>query len=132
LLGRRDYLEAAERTLVSAAPLMQRAPTAFGQMLIALDRYLGPSHELVLVGDFARGDVKDAVAAIHRRYLPRAVIAARDMKPVAARSNHLQGLFAGKESRDGQPVLYVCQNFACQAPAIGLDAIKAQLDALAK
>jgi uncharacterized protein YyaL (SSP411 family) len=132
LLGRRDYLDAAERTLVSAAPLMQRAPTAFGQMLIALDRYLGPSHELVLVGDFARGDVKEAVAAIHRRYLPRAVIAARDMKSVAARSNHLQGLFAGKESRDGQPVLYVCQNFACQAPAVGLDAIKAQLDALAK
>jgi uncharacterized protein YyaL (SSP411 family) len=132
LLGRRDYLEAAERTMVAAAPIMQRAPTAFGQMLVALDRYLGPSHELVLVGDFARDDVKDAAAAIHSRYLPRAVIAARDMKQAAGRSGNLDAIFKGKESRDGLPVLYVCQNFACQAPAVGLGAIKTQLEAIAK
>ena len=64
---------------------MQRAPTAAGQMLLALDRYLGPSHELVLVGDLARDDTKDAIAAVHRRYLPRAVIAARDSKSVDRR-----------------------------------------------
>jgi uncharacterized protein YyaL (SSP411 family) len=133
LLGRRDYLDAAERTLVAAAPIMQRAPTAFGQMLVALDRYLGPSHELVLVGDLARDDAKQAITATHGRYLPRAVVAARDAKPVADgahRSTHLEAVFAGKKSPDGQPVLYVCQNFACQAPAVGLAAIGRQLDAL--
>jgi uncharacterized protein YyaL (SSP411 family) len=134
LLGRRDYLEAAERTLAAAVPIMQRAPTAFGQMLIALDRYLGPAHELVLVGDFGRDDMKQAVAAVHRRYLPRAVVAARDTKPAGAetaRSRHLEGIFAGKASRDGQPVLYICRNFACEAPAIGLEAIKSRLETLA-
>jgi uncharacterized protein YyaL (SSP411 family) len=133
LLGRRDYLEAAERTLVAAAPIMQRAPTAFGQMLIALDRYLGPAHELVLVGDMARSDTKEAVTAIHRRYLPRAVGAARDVQQPSdgvQRSTHLDAIFAGKKSADGQPVLFVCQNFACQAPAVGLKAIGQQLDAL--
>ncbi len=72
---------AAERTLAAAVPIMQRAPTAAGQMLLALDRYLGPAHELVLVGDLARDDTKQAIAAVHRRYLPRAVVAARDSKP---------------------------------------------------
>ena len=71
LLGRSDYLDAAERTLAAALPIMQRAPMAAGQMLLALDRYLGPAHELVLVGDMARDDTKQAVAAVHRRYLPR-------------------------------------------------------------
>ena len=78
LLGRSDYLDAAERTLAAALPIMQRAPTAAGQMLLALDRYLGPSHELVLVGDMARDDMKHAVVAIQQRYLPRAVFAVRD------------------------------------------------------
>ena len=55
-------------------PIMQRAPMAAGQMLLALDRYLGPAHELVLVGDMARDDTKQAIAAIHRRYLPRTVV----------------------------------------------------------
>jgi uncharacterized protein len=133
LLGRTDYLDAAERTLTTAVPIMQRAPTAAGQMLLALDRYLGPAHELVLVGDMGRDDVKAAIAAVHRRNLPRAVFAVRDSAstdPTGARSRHLDEIFAGKESPDGQPVLYVCQNFACQEPAVGLASIQSRLDAL--
>ena len=116
--------------MAAALPIMQRAPMAAGQMLLALDRYLGPSYELVLVGDMAREDIKQAVALIQRRYLPRTVLAVRDSHPPirpAAQSGHLNELFAGKESPDGQPVLYVCQNFACQAPAVGLAAIEVAL-----
>jgi len=133
LLGRADYLDAAERTLAAAAPTMQRSPLAAGQMLLALDRYLGPANELVLVGDMGRSETKDAIAAIHRRYLPRSVIAARDFRQSdadGAQSSHLDEIFTGKESSDGQPVLFVCQNFACQEPVIGLAAIGSQLDVL--
>jgi len=133
LLGRSDYLDAAEKTLAAAVPVMQRAPLAAGQMLLALDRYLGPSHELALVGDFARDDTKHALAAVHRRFLSRSVLAARDVVAPAVnryRSAPLDALFAEKSSPDGQPVLYVCQNFACQEPALGLAAIGVELDAL--
>jgi uncharacterized protein len=132
LLGRGKYLDAAQKTLAAAVPIMERAPMAAGQMLLALDRYLGPAHELVLVGDFSRDDTKDALGAIHRRFLPRSVCAARDSKQAANgfRSPHLVELFAGKSSPDGKPVLYICQNFACQEPAIGLGAIKSQLGSL--
>jgi hypothetical protein len=130
LLGRSDYLDAAAQTIASAVPLLQRAPMAAGQMLLALDRYLGPSHELVLVGDLAGDDTKQAISGVHRRYLPRSVVAARDSKPShdsSRRSKQLDELFAGKESVDGSPRLYVCQNFACQAPAIGLAAIESHV-----
>jgi uncharacterized protein YyaL (SSP411 family) len=133
LLGRTEYLDAAERTLAAALPILQRVPMAAGQSLLALDSYLGPSHELVLIGDLARDDTKAAIAALHRRYLPRSVLAVRDSKPIdadASRSGFLDKVFAGKDSRDGQPVLYICQNFACQAPAIGLAAIENELNAL--
>jgi uncharacterized protein YyaL (SSP411 family) len=130
LLGRTDYLDAAESTLAATLPILQRAPMAAGQSLLALDRYLGPSHELVLVGDLARDDTKDAIAAIHRRYLPQSVLAVRDSGPVdanASRSGQLDKIFAGKVSPGGQPVLYICQDFACQAPAAGLAAIESEL-----
>jgi hypothetical protein len=130
LLGRTDYLDAAERTMTAALPIMERVPMAAGQMLLALDRFVEPSHELVLVGDLARVDMKSAVELIHRSFLPRVVLAVRDSTssdPTGAQSGHLNEIFAGKESADGQPVLYVCQNFACQKPAIGLAAIEAKL-----
>ena len=137
LLGRSDYLDAAESTLAAALPIMQRVPLATGQMLLALDRYLGPSHELVFVGDYANDEAELALARIQQRFLPRCVFAFRlaDPKnlssltiPAPPGSPHLDKLFAGKSSPDGRPVLYICQNFACQEPAIGQAAIEAQLD----
>jgi uncharacterized protein YyaL (SSP411 family) len=133
LTGRTEFLDAAERTLVAALPILQRAPMAAGQMLLALDRYLGPSNELVLVGDMARDDTKRAIAAVHRRFLPRSVLAVRDSQPapaVAHRSSFLDAVFAGKEAPQGEPTLFVCENFACQAPAVGLPAIELALDAI--
>jgi uncharacterized protein YyaL (SSP411 family) len=132
LLGRSDYLDAAAQTIASAVPLLQRAPMAAGQMLLALDRYLGPSHELVLVGDLAHHDTKQAIIAVHKYYLPRSVMAARDSRTIpdgATSCTQLDEIFAGKKS-DGKPTLYVCQNFACQAPAIGLAAIESQIASL--
>jgi uncharacterized protein YyaL (SSP411 family) len=86
-----------------------------------------------MVGDLSRHDVKEAIATVQGRYLPRGVIATRDSGSsdvAATRSSHLDELFAGKASPDGQPMLYVCQNFACREPATGLEAIKATLDEL--
>ncbi len=134
LLGRTDYLDAAERTMTAALPIMERVPMAAGQMLLALDRRVGPGYEFVLVGDMARDDMKAAIALIHRQFVPRVVVAVRDSAstdPTGAQSGHLNEIFAGKESLDGQPVLYVCQNFACQSPMTGLESIEAKLNDIA-
>jgi hypothetical protein len=133
LLGRRDYLDAAADTLAAAVPIMRQAPMAAGQMLLALDRYLGPAHELTLVGELGRDDVASASAIIMQHYLPRSVIAIRLRDPKFADSNRapeLDALFAGKASSDGEPVLYVCENFTCQEPAVGPVAITAALEKL--
>jgi uncharacterized protein len=132
LTGRNDYLDAAAKTLAAAVPIMRQAPMAAGQMLLALDRLLGPSHELVLVGSATNADVLAASAAIRRSFLPRAIVAARltDSSHARHRSKHLDELFVGRESPGGGPVLYVCENFSCQQPVVGLAAITAALDPL--
>jgi uncharacterized protein YyaL (SSP411 family) len=123
LCGRSDYLEAARTTLASFTSLMERHPTAAGQMLIALDFLLGPTPELVLVG----GDEQAAevLSSLHRRYLPNRVLAGR---PAAQQSAVLDELFAGKASSRAGPTLYVCENFACQEPIVGKEAALAALE----
>jgi uncharacterized protein YyaL (SSP411 family) len=133
LLGRPDYLNAAEAALMAAVPIIERAPLATGQMLLALDRHLGPAHELVLVADLAGQGLPPTVTALHKRFVPRSVRAARDPspRPGVARSSRLDELFAGKSSADGRPVLYVCQGFACQEPVTGVEEIDHRLSAIA-
>ncbi len=122
LCGRAADLEAAHRTLTAFAGLLEKHPTAAGQMLIALDFYLGPTPELVLVDapEELRGE-------IGRRYLPNKVFASR---PGEGRSAALEGAFAGKAAAGDQPALYVCENFACQSPVVGREAILATIDHL--
>ena len=75
LTGRTEYLEAAHKTLEAAGGLMQRYPAAAAQMLCALGLELGPTPELVMLGDAESGEVRDVVAALRRRFIPDKVVA---------------------------------------------------------
>ena len=127
LLGRTRISTRRQQRSAAAVPIMQRAPMAAGQMLLALDRYLGPSHELVLVGDG-----RDEYAAALLRRLS-AVFAADVLAQGSGNGDgdrRVERAFLGKASANGEPVLYVCENFACQEPAVGEAAIDAALDAI--
>ena len=133
LTGKADLLDAAERTLKMAGGLMERAPTASGQMLLALEMFLGPTAEIVVLGN---GDRADAAAVMHelrQRFVPNKVIAGRltDQTTSSHQSSAMESLFAGKAAQTQAIVLYVCENFACQAPAVDLEAAIAQIKQLA-
>jgi len=132
LCGRTDYLDSAGRTLVIAASIMERAPTGAGQMLVALDMWLRPASELVLIGGSDESANQRAIAALQQSYLPNCVTAYRGgpaERTKQPRSAALEPLFAGRDAKD-EPALYVCQNFACQAPVRGVEPIKAAIKAL--
>ena len=106
---------------------MREHPTSAGQMLLALDLFLGPTQEVVLAGDDTAG-VAIVAADLRSRYWPNKVVALAD---TAAAGGPLAALVAGKKPIDGQPTVYVCQNFTCQAPAHGQANIAALFDSLA-
>jgi uncharacterized protein YyaL (SSP411 family) len=89
---------------------LARVPTGFGHALNALDLYLSPARELAIVGADAREPAREALS----RWEPNTVVAwsrgAEDERAQAV------PLLAGKDTVDGQPALYVCENFACRAP----------------
>jgi uncharacterized protein len=126
LTGNEAFLSAAQKTLECFADLMKKHSLATGQLLIALDWFLGPRQELVLTrgADEAANAAADRLLAAH--YSPLAVRwpkAVPECTPVVA---SLKSLAEGKVSKT-EPVLYFCLGFACQAPAIGLEAIDRKL-----
>jgi hypothetical protein len=129
LCGRSDYVEAAGRTLAAAAGVMKNSPAGASQMLIALDLWRGPMQELVLIGGENAAQTDAAIVQLQQAFLPAAVAAvAREGKTDAA--GPLQPSLAGRKAMEGKPTLYVCENFACQAPAVGLKAIEQALGRL--
>ena len=95
----------AEATLRLLAPAMERVPRPFSWALCALALHLAPPRELAVVGD-VRSDVARAALA---PFTPESVVAIGPSDEVP--------LLAGKHLVDGAPAVYVCERFACRAPA---------------
>ena len=130
LTGRTDFLESARGALLAGLQVMQRAPTAAGQLLIALDMWLGPMQELVLIGGSDAATNRTLLNEIHRAYLPNTVIAFRGdagEPKSASQSPSLKPLFEGRAAISDQPTLYICENFICQAPMSGPENIRARV-----
>ena len=124
LTGRADLRDKAETTLRLYGGLMKEHPTATGQMLIALDFDLGPVEEFAVVGDPAAEETRRVLRAIRRRFDPDKVVALRPASgPVR---EDLLPLLADKTAQ-GAATLYVCRDFACQAPLVGAEAVEAAL-----
>ncbi len=117
LLGRREYLEAAEGILSSSGPLMQQIPMATGQMLLALDFWIGPTPELVFVGN----DSHELSREVHWHFVPRRVMASRQEDTEG--DDSLDALFAGRSAHSDKAMLYVCENHTCAEPLVGRDSI---------
>jgi uncharacterized protein YyaL (SSP411 family) len=108
---------------------MERAPTGVGTLLLALDLYLGPAAEIVILGGDDRDGTSAVTAALARRFVPNKVVAYRDpATPSAHTAAVLSGLFAGKAPLPPGPTIYICRDFTCQAPVSGKDAALRILD----
>ena len=92
--------------------VVARAPTAFGWALCGLDLHFSPPRELAILG----GPASDVARAALRGFDPNAVVAFGPAEGVP--------LLEGKTLVGGRPAVYVCERFACRAPATdpsGLD-----------
>jgi uncharacterized protein YyaL (SSP411 family) len=129
LAGREDFARIGRQALESARAVMDQAPSAAGQHLIALDFELSDPREIAIVAGTEPADLSRALDAVHARYLPNAVIA-------PALAGELEALRASvpllvdRGPVDGQVTAYICERFTCRRPVVGLDALEGGLDGL--
>jgi hypothetical protein len=124
LLDRRDFAAKADQTLRGYRETMAQHPAAAGQMLIALDFYLGPSQEVAIIGQLNSRETNLAVTAIRQAFRPRQVVAFHD--PTSGSPPASIPLLHNKPAVNDTVTVYVCENFACQAPLVGAEAVQDQ------
>jgi uncharacterized protein YyaL (SSP411 family) len=100
------------------APMLLSAPSAFGHALTALELHFSPPREIAVVGPADSSVARAALAPFD----PNAV--------VAFGPNDAVPLLQGKGLVDGRPAVYVCENFACQAPFTEAAALEGALPRL--
>jgi uncharacterized protein len=118
LTGDAQLEEAGVRALRGIRDLLERAPSAFGSALGALDLHLGPTRELAVVG---RREARQPLLEVAwSAFRPRLVVAPGD--PGTASVALLEGRDDG-----GGAAAYVCERFACRLPVTTPEELAQQL-----
>jgi hypothetical protein len=140
LTGRTDLMAKAERTLESFAGLMSEQPMAVGQMLIAMELLLNDPVEVVFVPGKSADEAAAVLRLVRDRFWPNKVVASSlpvtthyslpargDSDPLTTSPDAVVPLLTGKTAADGRATLYICKNYTCQAPLVGLEAVQQAL-----
>jgi hypothetical protein len=123
-LGQRDdYRQAAYAVLQSAAGLMQQAPSAAAQMLLALDLFHGPFYEVAVVADSNDPAARKSLRQINQRYLPRSAVALQPRGPEQRPATALAPLFRDRPAINDRATFYVCQDTTCWEPVTSDDTL---------
>ena len=108
-----DFAARARQVIAACAEPLRRAPTAVPQMLVALDLLLAPPAQAVIAGELGSTDVRAWVKKLHGHFSPRQVLLLADGHELFSAKNPALG---SMRTLDGRAALYLCENFACQAP----------------
>ncbi len=130
LTGSQVYRERAEKLLASLARAIERVPMAFGYTLLALETLHRPPVEIAVIGDPAQEATEAMLRAIGRRFLPSRVLAGAPDRPSEELARRIP-LLDGKTLVGGKPAVYICRDFACQAPITDLTELERRLDEIA-
>jgi len=108
LTERRDYRDAADKSLRLFSERLQQMPQAVPYMLLALDFALEEPKRVVIAGDVNAPDGRALLRAAHAVYQPN--------KVVLATTGPVEPFAKTLPPKDGKPTVYLCTGTACQPP----------------
>ena len=124
MTGNTVWEEQADRMFKTFFHLVSDYPSAYTHFLHAVDFALGPSKEIVIAGDLGLELTQRIVEAVQSAFLPNRVLmhsgSGADEVKVAALVPFIEDLPLG----DGQPTVYICEDFACRHPITIIDELK--------
>ena len=118
----------AERQLQTFAGEVSRYPNGYAMYMHALLYALGPSREIVISGKPGEPLTEEMIAALRRRFLPQTVISLHPPGEEGTVARRLMPVLEGKNPINDLAAVYVCENFACQAPVTTVSELEQLLD----
>ncbi|MGH7800489.1 MAG: thioredoxin domain-containing protein [Thermodesulfobacteriota bacterium] len=111
-----DFEEKAEKIGSAFSKTVKQFPAAHTELMVALDFGVGPSYEVVIVGDSQADDTKAMIKAIRRQFVPNKVVLLRQTEKEEPDIIRIAEFTKSQLSLDGKATAYVCLNYVCKLP----------------
>lgn len=114
LLERADWKERAIFMVKNLSDAIRQYPTSFGEWALVWQEIVKGTNEIAIVGKGAN----DLLPKLLRFYIPNKVL------QIATAEGSDYPLLKGKKMDDGNDLIYVCYDYACQKPVASVEEIK--------
>jgi len=130
LTGHIEYDAAVSRLLEGLGGRVAAAPTAHTALLQVVDRMVGDSLQVVVVGAPGDPSVQEMLKLVQRRFLPRVALL---LKPIGEQDScrklaRLAPFTETMAAAGGAGTAYICRGHECDRPIIGPAALEEALD----
>ncbi len=115
LTGSAGYADRAERLGQAFSSQVERGPSAFTQLMQAADFSIGPTREVVIVGEPTADDTQAMIKRLREEYSPNMVVILKSAA-WAGELSQIAPYTATQTSIGNKATAYVCQNFSCDLP----------------
>ena len=120
ITGRSFYDEKAAALGKAFSGSVKQAPAGFTALLCGLDFAIGPSQEIVIVGEHGKPDTQRMIATVRSIYGPNKVILLRSSDS-ATQLDEIAEFTRYQAALDNKATAYVCSNHVCQRPTTDID-----------
>jgi uncharacterized protein YyaL (SSP411 family) len=93
-----------------------QSPSAYTQLMVAMDFTVGPSYEVVIVGHTQAPDTEEMLRTLRRHFIPNKVVLFRPAEQESPEIARLAQFTRYQNSIKGKATAYVCLNYDCRLP----------------
>ncbi len=123
-----DLEDKASRIGSAFSSGVKQSASAHTQLMIAVDFGLGPSFEVVIVGNPEADDTEEMLKAVRKQFMPNKVVILRPTERDSVGIDDLTGFTRQFKSIDGKATAYVCLDYNCRLPTTDVGKVLEVLD----
>jgi uncharacterized protein YyaL (SSP411 family) len=111
-----DFEEKATRIGRAFSKAVSQTPSAYTQMMLAVDFIVGPSYEVVIAGKSGARDTKAMIRTLRQHFMPNKVVLFRPTEEKSPDIIRVAEYTTYQSNIDGKATAYVCLNYNCKLP----------------
>jgi len=121
ITGNTDLEQKAKQIGKTFSNQITKMPTGYTQMMASLDFAIGPSFEIVIVGNKDKKDTQKIIQNINSIYLPNKVVILKEPDLKDLLIEELVPFIKDYSQIKNQATIYVCKNQQCQLPITNIE-----------
>jgi hypothetical protein len=111
-----DIEQRAAQLAQTFSKSINQVPSAYTQMMVAVDFAVGPAYEIVIAGNSKSNDTREMIQTVRKPFEPNKVVLLHPAEKKSPEIASLAPYTKEQTSLDGKATAYVCRHYQCSLP----------------